>query len=102
MCFSFEFNSEDVLCHARLPAALNVIHMPRDGGGWWVYAYGVAGGVRVQGCEGARLQGCEGVRLQGCEGVRVQGCEGVRVSNVLYTLYNLLFVMQYRDSKTLY
>ena len=55
MCFSFEFKSEDVLCHARLPAALNVIHMPRDGGGWWVYAYGVAGGVRVQGCEAARV-----------------------------------------------
>lgn len=29
MCFSFEFNSEDVLCHARLPAALSAIPPPR-------------------------------------------------------------------------
>lgn len=38
MCFASCFKSERILCHARLPAALSSIHMPRDGGGWWVYA----------------------------------------------------------------
>lgn len=59
MCFSFEFNSEDVLCHARLPAALSSIHMPRDGGGWWVYANAPTGDESTKGFEGVAVAGVD-------------------------------------------
>lgn len=59
MYSDFWFNSERVLTDARLPAALSSIHMPRDGGGWWVYANAPTGDESTKGFEGVAVAGVD-------------------------------------------